>query len=34
MKGVAHAVMFERPTDVSMAESQLMQKSLENANFE
>jgi hypothetical protein len=33
MKGVAHAVVFERPYDVSQGEAEIMQKSLENANF-
>lgn len=34
MKGVTHAVVFERPTNVSQPEAQLMQTQLQNANFE
>ena len=34
MKGVAHAIVFERPSDISQGEALLMQRSLENANFE
>ncbi len=34
MKGVAHAIIFEKTTTVSQPETDLMQKQLVNANFE
>lgn len=34
MKGVAHAIIFEKTTTVSQQETDLMQKQLVNANFD
>jgi hypothetical protein len=34
MKGVAHAIIFERTTNISQQEIEIMHKSLTNANFE
>jgi len=34
MKGVTHAIVFERPANISQGEASIMQRSLENSNFE